>query len=241
MRLTCDLTVAAMDGDTLTVDATVDEATADYLLDADVVDWTGRSRYHRLGAETQLQDVHIEDDAVTARVSTHDHGRYGLVYGEDDAVGRVYGWNHDEVVQGDALDELVSEMPAERAPEECAALALQPGFYRPSPPGDDGVVQAAAVDAVDDLDTLLARTSWARMLETDLFFRYSEPVTMPEGYHAEIVGTEHPDERHLSSTVIDAGYGQAAGRPVAVEVKSARQKVDGRWPRPLVRFVAATD
>lgn len=206
----------------------------------DTVNISVRSRYARLGVDMDLMDWAVQDETIVAEVEQDRHtGSVDPQFSEGDTVGRLYGFTDEEVITGDELEAVVEEydLPAEVIADDTIALETEPGYLRPAPLDE---IDASTIEDMDKDDLMEQYQGWdAGLVERDDQYVVTEPVEMPGDVYGVIQGTEHQDEYHLNSRLIDPGYGaeQEDGQGIICEVLSTAEDINGRRPRPTMQLV----
>lgn len=220
----------------------LDEALAEEFETAEYRGISGRSRLVRLGQDFEVleygrNDTEIYADVVPVnRTETVD-----VELSDDDEVARFFAYEDGDILRGDQLEESLgdSSVECEVLDDEKIAVELEYCFLRPDVSGSVGMEN---LESADKDDLVEEYPGWdAGLVERRDHYVRSVPVKMPENAHGIILGTEHPEDEHYSSPLIDAGYGQNSpeGESIIFEMDYQAKHVNGHKPRPVIRLVDA--
>lgn len=203
---------------------------------------SGRSRLVRLGQDFEVLEYGRADNELYADVTPLNRTEsVNVELSDGDEVARFFAYDDEDILRDNELEESLrnSSIEYEILNDEKVAIELDYGFLRPNVSGE---VSMEEIESVDKDDLVREYPGWdAGLVERRDHYVKSNPVKMPIDAHGIILGTEHPQDEHYNSPLVDAGYGQNSpnGNSIIFEMDYQAEHVDGHKPRPVMRFIEA--
>ncbi len=238
MYCTNDFRITKIDGNKykgiVEVEVSISDIAKEYILKADKIDISTRSRLARLGSHLHILENKypwIEGNVLKAIIGYINYST-PIIYHVGDEVGRFYVYNDDEKITGKELEKIVVEnkIPGEINKDDIIEIELTDNYYIPKKS-----IEIEAREVIKNPDKYIFKCKnkdWSTLCN-DVTILETKKIKIPSDVFGLIIETTYFGSTfHLNSRVIDPGW---EGNLI-VEVRTYEDPVFFEKPKLLVEL-----